>query len=345
MYSVGMSQGAISSISQALGKALSGDVSSTESGAGKLLVMAASNAGIDYADMLTKGLDESNLNTLLGAMVQYLQEIANDNKVVQNQYAKVFDLSTSDIQAAKNLKGYTNYIYNTGSNYGASDAATMLYQMSTTIGQRMNMATMLDNIGENIKYSLAEGIAANPALYGIFTIGNMMRDTGADMKIPAIFGMGTGVNLGMSVSDLMLMGALMGGIASSIGGVFNGLGQASRGGFDTTSFLNPNAVQIGNGFGGLKKIENETSIVNTVGNTSSSDIQDSTSNSADDLKSENMQQADEDEQASMDDLVSSNEAIYDLLEAIANKEITIKVEQAYTGSINGIAGLPGSSRG
>jgi len=337
MYSVGMSQGAIQSISQALGQALSGNVSATDSGAGKLLVMAASNAGIDYADMLTQGIDESNLNTLMGAMVQYLQQIANDNKVVQTQYAKVFDLTTSDIQAAKNLKGYTEYIYKQDAGYGASDAASMLQHMGSSLNQRISLAGALENLTENFKYTLAEGIAANPALYSIFTIGNMMKDTGADINIPAIFGMGTGVNLGMTISDLMLSGSLIGSILTGLGGIVGGIGQIGRGGFNMNKFTNVDSVQIGKGFGGLTRKESESSITNMAGNTSASDLQDSATNQGESQKAEAGEQVDEDEQASMDDLVDSNEAIYDLLEQIVNKEVSIKVEQSYSG----YEGMPG----
>ncbi len=338
-----MSQGAIQSISQALGQALSGNVSATDSGAGKLLVMAASNAGIDYADMLTQGIDESNLNTLMGAMVQYLQQIANDNKVVQTQYAKVFELSTADIQAAKNLKGYTTAIYNQDSGYNYADATDMLVKMGGSLNQRISLAGALENLTENFKYTLAEGIAANPALYSIFTIGNMMRDTGADVNIPAIFGVGTGVNLGMTISDLLLSASLMGSVLSGLGGIIGGIGQIGRGGFssgDLRSMAGANSVQIGKGFGGLTRVENEASISNTVGNTSASDMQDSATNQGNEQKAEAGEQVDEDEQASMDDLVDSNEAIYELLDAIVKKEFTIRVEQAY--STEGMSGFPGT---
>lgn len=273
MYSVGMSSSSVQSISQALGQLLSGDISGTESGAGKLLVMAAANSGVDYAKLLTDGINESDVNILLGSMVDYLQQIASDNKVVQSQMASIFGLKTSDIEAAQNLTGFLSDIYNMDSDYGAVDAISKLTSMVSTMGSRISMGGLLENLTDNFKYTLAEGIAANPALYGILTIGDLLDQTVGGINIPTVSVFGNAVDLETTVADLLKSTAMAGSIMTGLGAIFNGLGQFGTG-FGTVldKFMtnSANTVSIGSGFGITAK-ENDVSLLRTnyVGNGSS----------------------------------------------------------------------------
>lgn len=162
-----MSQQGITSIAQALGELASGNISNIDSGAGRLLVMAASrSSNLNYSDMLTKGINDSEINELMYSMVNYLAQIANSNKVVQTQYAGIFGLNTSDIVAAGNLKksGLAD-VASSGLTYAGSINA--LNKMAASIGSRQNMGEWLDNLMGNFQYTFASGIAENPALYGI----------------------------------------------------------------------------------------------------------------------------------------------------------------------------------
>jgi hypothetical protein len=86
--------------------------------------MAANNGNLSIADILADGLDASETNVLLNQMVGYMHDLvveANGNKVVQQQLAKVFGLTASDLRAAENLvyqyngqKGQMKTIFNTG---------------------------------------------------------------------------------------------------------------------------------------------------------------------------------------------------------------------------------------
>ena len=157
-----MSSESVQGIAGALGKLASGDVSATDSGFGRLLVMAASRSGgSDYADLLTKGIDGSQMNVLMESMVSYLQEIANSNKVVQQQYANVFGLKTSDIMAAKNLSSDITKLAKLGSDYNYNSGIGMLNNMASTMGSRIGLAGMMSNLKENFAYTLAAGIADN----------------------------------------------------------------------------------------------------------------------------------------------------------------------------------------
>ena len=80
---------------------------------------------------------------------------------------------------------------------------------------------------ENMQYSMAAGMANNPALYSIYKIGKLMGDTGADINIPFINAMGFGLDLNASVSELMRGGAMAGGLLSSMGQMLAGGGGVS----------------------------------------------------------------------------------------------------------------------
>jgi hypothetical protein len=80
-----------------------------------LLALSSSKAGLDYADLLTKGLNASDANELLKAMVEYLAEIADStaqNKVVTSAFGNVFGMSVSDIKSFQNLQSSIEDIYN-----------------------------------------------------------------------------------------------------------------------------------------------------------------------------------------------------------------------------------------
>lgn len=147
MYSVGMSSSGVSGIASALGRVAAGDISGiTGGGAGNLIVMAANTAGISIADALRQGLDESSTNRLMRAMVQYLGKIYNessDSLVVQQQLAKVFGLSASDLKAVRNLASSTGNIFGSSLDYGG--ALQQLRNMSASMYARTSLGEMLSN--------------------------------------------------------------------------------------------------------------------------------------------------------------------------------------------------------
>jgi len=71
-----------------------------------VFAMSASRAGLNYAELLQKGLDKSSVNKLLESMVGYLRDISQntiDNKVVANAFSSVFGMSVSDMSSILNL--------------------------------------------------------------------------------------------------------------------------------------------------------------------------------------------------------------------------------------------------
>lgn len=168
LYSVGMSSSAVESIGNALGDLAAGKISGiTSDGAGNLIVMAANNAGLSVADLLKDGLDDSSTNRLMTAMVEYLKGIYNDTNgslVLQQQYADVFGMSAADLKAVANLS--TADISNTANqNLSYSGMLSQLNAMANSMYSRTSTGELMTNLTDNLKYTMAAGIANNPALY------------------------------------------------------------------------------------------------------------------------------------------------------------------------------------
>ena len=333
LYSVGMSSSAIGNISSALGQLLSGDISGTESGAGKLLVMAAANSGVDYAKLLTDGINSSDINLLMESMVSYLQEIASDNKVVQSQMAGIFGIQTADIRASKNLTGVVNDIFKAGQNYNSTSAMGMLSSMLSSVGSRMSMGAMLENLSDNFKYTLAEGIASNPALYGILSIGNLLDETVGGINIPSISVMGNMVDLEATVADLLRAGALGGSIMAGIGPLFSGLGELFTGNgligaYNRFASTSASSVSIGGRGLGIGSQTLDSSFTSYQGNSNSDDYMNANQAMIEDTKKEASVSAEENyDHKTTDDMFNVTQEILSLLQDVtdATRSLNVRV--------------------
>lgn len=106
MSSVGVSDSTIQQLAQGLNYLGTGDIASLNSNTSlqNLLVMAANQAGLDYAQLLTGGMNATTANKLLQSVVQYGQSIAStNNQVVKSQYANLFGMTISDLTSLLNL--------------------------------------------------------------------------------------------------------------------------------------------------------------------------------------------------------------------------------------------------
>ena len=326
LYSVGMSNQAVSSIASALGQLGSGNVSSLSGNQGlqNLMVMAASRAGLSYASLLTGGLTEQSTNALLQSMVDYLAEIAgSDNMVVRSQLAAVFGMSVSDIAATANLVRSSADIYK--STLGYQGAMNSLTSMANSMYQRVSMGGMMQNIWDNLQYGMAEGIATNPALYAIWKAANMLDATTGGIALPAISVMGNSVDLETTVADIMRVGAVGTGLLGGIGNLISGIAAGSGGGFSGSGMLR--ALGIGGGIqttargSGLTVLGSGQTVSQStmVGNSSGSDIQNSITNQAQDQKNEEMVKAkEEDNSVTMDEINEHIISIQSILERVTS---------------------------
>lgn len=170
LSSLGLSDEATTSIAKAIGYLGSGDIESLNSNTAvqNLLVMASNKAGLNYSDMLTRGLDASTTNKLLKSIVTYIQEIASsDNKVVKSEYANVFGLSASDLTAVKNNLTSKQIDNISASMMSYQDTLSELGNQLNQIPTRISMAEMLSNLFDNAIWGLSSNIAESPVLYSL----------------------------------------------------------------------------------------------------------------------------------------------------------------------------------
>jgi len=367
LYSVGMSQNAVSGISDALGKIAAGQIEGlTNGGAGNLLIMAANDAGLSIADILTKGIDATDTNKLLQASVNYLAELAEsakDNKVVQQQLADVFGVRASDLRAATNLvlPGSINSVYGNSLTY--ENMLSQLTSMAGSMGSRTSMAEMMTNFWENGQYTLAGSMASNPVSYFIYKMAKVVDDAAGGIDLPFLNVMGFGVDLNTTVSDLMRVAAVGTGILGSLGPLVSGLGNS----FSGRAMLNQLGIGSGSGLtvtprgdgGGLLGSTGGGSASTSgsgymAGNASGSDVKDSTIQESEDSKKKQMIEAKEEAEANQVDILNTTVIkIYELLDDVAhgNGSFTVKVDgygltkASSGGAIGGVGGLSGGSGG
>ena len=280
LYSVGLSESTVTNIASALGMLGSGDVSGLAGNQQmqNLIVMAASRVGLSYADMLTEGLNVSDTNKLLASMVNYLQEIAeSDNKVVKSQYAQVFGLTTSDLVAAKNLRGMVSDISKSSLSYG--NAVDEVFNQMNQLYSRLSISQMLANAKDNMIYSIGSNIASNPITYAIWEITSMIEDLTGGIAIPTIGIMGNSIDLETTITNLMRTGIVGISTLGAIGDIISGIGStvAPSSMLTKLGINNSDLKKVTRGTGltrGGIKLSGAISSSNMVGNSAGSDYAD-----------------------------------------------------------------------
>ena len=226
LSAVGTSESTVRSLAEALGYLGAGNVNALSSSSMQnLLVMAASRAGLDYASILTDGLNAVNTNTLLQAVVGYMQEIGQTgNKVVASQFAQTFGLSVSDLRAVGNLTGDLDSITSNMMNYAGT--INELGNQLGMIGERVSVAEKIQNVMSNIKFSIGQGIAENAVMAGLWSITDLIQNVTGGIAIPAISVMGNMVDLNTTVENLIKTGLVGVSTLTKLPDLFRGLGQS-----------------------------------------------------------------------------------------------------------------------
>lgn len=291
---LGLSDQAAQAIAEAIGQLGSGSVDAlTSSDINNLLLMGANKVGnISYADLLSEGVTAQNVNDLMYGMVSYMQEIASfESNIVKNQLAKTFGLTVSDVLSSKNvsaelLKEIKGDSLDYGGMYGA------LEEGFDQLPARLGISNILDNLMSNFTYQIGANIAANPALFALWKLTDLIKvaTNGEDIAIPFISAYGTGFDLNTGVANLMQMAiagtSILAGIPSIISGVASAVNGSSL--LDRVGISENNAV-IQQVTGGLSKQKNgkresgdSTSGGRTVTNNDENVYQDTALNDAND---------------------------------------------------------------
>ena len=172
LYSVGMSENAISQIAQGLNLLGTGNVSQLTGNdqLNTLFAMSAQRAGLSYAQLLTTGVSDENVDKLLRAMVEYLQSIAENtsSEVLRNEYGRVFGgLSVSDLRAVQNLTD-TDIKYIDAYKLDMEGATDELAKQISKIGERTHLSTQIENMFNNLIYSIGADVAEDEDSYRLW---------------------------------------------------------------------------------------------------------------------------------------------------------------------------------
>ena len=357
-YSVGMSDSAVTNISTTLGQLAAGQIEAlTGSGTGNLMIMAANEAGLSIADILKDGLDADSTNKLMQAMVDYLAQIAqqSDSKVIQQQLAGVFGMQASDIKSVLNLVSDNSKTVKNIANTNVTNEGMMaeLIARAATMTARVSMGEMMSNVWENVQYTMAAGIANNPATYLLYKTAGLLEQAVGGIPISFLNVYGFGVDLNTSVAQLMQAGAMAGGILGSMGSMLGALGNMVGGGatmLATAGLFNQGkAIHRGNGAVGaanlLSRSGISTSSSGLVGNSSSEDMTGATMASGqDDIDSQGAQGKEENEDATRDDIIEILKMLFGLLgEKIDENTQAVRGGGLFNSDNTGVGGFTNAS--
>lgn len=220
--SVGVNSSTLQTLAQGVNYLGTGDVESLASNAAlqNLFVMAANKNGLNYSKMLSEGVNAAEVNTLLGGIVKYIQDIAStSNNVVKKQYAQLFGMTMSDMVAFNNISNDTiKELYSSAMTY--TDTLAELDSQLGQVSGRMHLSEKIDNLFDNILASVGLNVANNQALYGIWKGADLLNKVTDGIKLPFITALGSGMDLNMSLEGLV-KGGVIG--FSTITSLWNGL--------------------------------------------------------------------------------------------------------------------------
>ena len=169
LYSVGLSDSAITSIASGINALATGNISTLNGNQplSVLMNMSATGAGLSYADLLTQGLNASNVNDLMKSMVEYLGTIADNttsNQVLRSQWSDVLGITLTDLRAVNNLtKNDISAIYGSQTTYNKSVYETQ-NQLQTVVG-RTSTAERIQNMANNFMFDWGMNLSQNGAQY------------------------------------------------------------------------------------------------------------------------------------------------------------------------------------
>jgi hypothetical protein len=284
LYSLGASNELINQIAQGLNYIGTGNVQAlaNNSPLQTLFAMSASRArGVDYADLLVGGLTTEKTNELLKSMVEYLKEIAEDNKnnnVVKSAYGDLYSMSLADMRAVTSLTSNDiSSIYSQNMSY--SDMGNALSSQFSNISKRLSTSEMIKNVVDNFVYSLGSEITQNAVSYVLWEVTDLIEQSTGGIHLPAISVFGNMVDLSSFTIEGMMKTGLVGlATLGQIGNIFSSIG--NKGGLNLSAWNYTDTLQRG-------QIETQTagSISTTsgstyVGSSSSSDMKNSSIASA-----------------------------------------------------------------
>lgn len=260
LYSVGLSDQAVASIASGINALASGNINTLNSNQplSVLMNMSATNAGLSYSDLLTQGLNASNVNDLMRSMVDYLGTIAEnttDNQVLRSQWSDVLGITLTDLRAVSNLTNNDiSAIYRSNTTYDQSINETQ-NQLQTVVGRTAaseRVQTMADNFMFNWGMNMAQNDAQYMTWYATQFVDQLLGVVGLQnstvgMIIKVISALPMLSSLSETLGDIsntsLSLNTSGGGILGVLGAlgninIFSALGSAVGNMFDTMSGQN-----------------------------------------------------------------------------------------------------------
>lgn len=216
MYSVGVSDSTVQMLAQGINALGTGDITSLSGNTAlqNLFALAAGNAGLDYSQLLTGGMNANTTNQLMKGVVTYLQQVANSqNQVVKAQYANILGVSVADLTSVLNLAADDiKEIYDSSLTFNS--ALEHLNGQLDQLSKRTSTQEMIENVFDNVMTSVGTGIATNAASYATWLIADLVdKATGGLLTMDLHFmGLGTTVNLAQTVKTGIVGIGLLGKI-------------------------------------------------------------------------------------------------------------------------------------
>lgn len=279
--SSGMATDTISSLASAINALGSGNTSNLGSGISNLVLMGAARSGLDYADMLVNGLDESKVSTLLEGISDYLAEIntSYSSNVVKSQLAQIYGINVSDLVAA------TNFEASSVSGQVTSDIYSALLN---DFDDLVPGVTRIQNRIDNLIQGMALDIASSDASVYAFKIANAMADTlgdalsGQKFSVKP-FGIGIELDLG-AIAKAAKVVTILPSLISNLDNLLNVNGSSASWLYD--SLANIESAQVSSSGYGLSTIGTTTSnVTNISSSTNTSEFLNNAKNSATGLSS------------------------------------------------------------
>jgi hypothetical protein len=170
-YSVGGSSQTVSGLSSALNALGSGNINSMSSNQYlNLILMAASRAGLSYADILINGLTEETTDILMNSLFKYMASLGDANGVVRSELARIFGVTVTDIKAASSQALQEIDIVST-------KVSTNIYEtLFKNLEGYIPETKMISNSLSNFSYSMMVGLATSPAMYTIYKIADLANN-------------------------------------------------------------------------------------------------------------------------------------------------------------------------
>ena len=347
LYSLGLSQDAVSTIAQGINYLGTGNVDALNNNDAlrTLMAMSASNAGMDFGQILVDGLDPDGTNLLMKSMIQYLADIASNtstNQVTKAVYAELFGVSTPDLNVFTNLSSSVDSLFASTQTY--NESMTEVSNQLSQVVSRLHLSQIIDTAFENVQVETATNIGGNAATYGLWKTLNVIEGLVSGIPIPKFSVMGNFVDLNTSVAGLAKVGiAGLSMMSSLLGGLFSGnlFGSLDLNawGFDEYTSRGAAPTQIRSG---MASGTSESSAMNMIGSSSAEDIKTTSMTDATDQANEDKEITNKDVKQNVDIYEQIRDALWESESVTALTELTkirSRLDKPFKAEIEMLKGL------